>query len=80
VPHAKSVKNAKRLQEFNDVLQDRVRRGVFKEISHEEMEALGGPVNYISMVEAFKQGSQAATPIRICMNSSTKQPLLSINL
>jgi hypothetical protein len=33
-----------------------------------------GPINYISMVEAFKQGPQSTTPIQICMNSSMKQP------
>jgi hypothetical protein len=31
-----------------------VERGVFKEITKEEMAAWDGPVNYISMVEAFK--------------------------
>jgi hypothetical protein len=32
-----------------------------------------GPVNYISIVEAFKMGTYATTPLRICMNSSMKQ-------
>jgi hypothetical protein len=64
----------KRLQEFNDVFQETVERGVFREITPEEMEEWEGPINYISMVEAFKQGPQATTPIRICMNSSMKQP------
>jgi hypothetical protein len=27
-------------------------------------------VNYISMVEAFKEGPHSTTPLRICMNSS----------
>jgi hypothetical protein len=33
-----------------------------------------GAVNYISMVEAFKASPFATTPLRICMNSSMKQP------
>jgi len=31
-------------------------------------------VNYISMVEAFKEGPHYTTPLRICMNSSLRQP------
>jgi hypothetical protein len=70
----KRLKNQKTLQEFNDVpFQDTVKRGVFKEISHEEMEAWSSPVNYISMVETFKQGPQALTPI-----SSQQFPSLHI--
>jgi hypothetical protein len=66
----KRLNKQKRLQEFNEVFQETVERGVFREISHKEMKEWEGPVNYISMVEAFKQGPQATTPIRICMNSS----------
>jgi hypothetical protein len=33
-----------------------------------------GPFNYIAMVEAFKNGPHATTPLRICMNSSLRQP------
>jgi hypothetical protein len=51
-----------------------VERGVFKEITREEMAAWDGPVNYISMVEAFKEGPHSPTPLRICINSSLKQP------
>jgi hypothetical protein len=70
----KRLNKQKRLQEFNEVFQETVERGVFREISPEEMKEWKGPVNYIPMVEAFKQGPQATTPIRICMNSSMKQP------
>jgi hypothetical protein len=48
--------------------------GVFKEIGPEEMAAWNGPVNYISMVEAFEEGPHSTTPLRICMNSSLRQP------
>jgi hypothetical protein len=51
-----------------------VGRGVFKAVPREETERYKGPVNYISMVEAFKTGPHATTPLRICMNSSMKQP------
>jgi hypothetical protein len=33
-----------------------------------------GPIDYISMVEAFKSGPHSTTPLRICMNCSMKQP------
>jgi hypothetical protein len=63
-----------RLEEFNRQFQDNVDRGVFKPIPREEADRYKGAVNYISMVEAFKTGPQATTPLRICMNSSMKQP------
>jgi hypothetical protein len=63
-----------RLDKFNRQFQDNVDRGVFKAVSREEAERYKGLVNYISMVEAFKTGPHATTPLRICMNSSMKQP------
>jgi hypothetical protein len=68
------LKKQKRLDEFNEVFQETVERSVFRELSKEEMDSREGPVNYISMVEAFTQGPQATTPIQICMNSRMKQP------
>ncbi len=44
-----------RTEEFNTEFYKTVERGVFKEITKEEMAAWDGPVNYISMVEAFKE-------------------------
>jgi hypothetical protein len=38
------------------------------------MKQWSGPFNYIAMVEAFKKGPHSTTPLRICMNSSLKQP------
>jgi hypothetical protein len=52
----------------------RLECSVFKEITREEMAAWEGPVNYISLVEAFKEGPHSTTPLGICMNSSLKQP------
>ncbi len=63
-----------RLDEFNRQFQDNVDRGVFKAVPREEVDRYKGPVNYISMVEAFKTKPHATTPLRICMNSSMKQP------
>jgi hypothetical protein len=63
-----------RIAEFNRQFQDNVNRGVFRPISKEEATQYNGAVNYISMVEAFKTGPFATTPLRICMNSSMRQP------
>jgi hypothetical protein len=62
------------VSQFNQQFQDNVDRGVFRQLSSEEARAYGGPVNYISMVEAFKAGLDGTTPLKICMNSSMKQP------
>jgi hypothetical protein len=63
-----------RLDEFNRQFQDNVDRGVFRPIPKEEADQYKCEVNYISMVEAFKTSPHATTPLRICMNSSMKQP------
>ncbi len=63
-----------RLDELNQQFQDNVDRGVFRPIPKEEADRYKGAVNYISMVEAFKTSPHATTPLRICMNSSMKQP------
>jgi hypothetical protein len=65
-----------RIAEFNRQFQDNVDRGVFRPISREVAAQYKGAVNYISMVEAFKTGLFATTPLRICMNSSMRQPAL----
>ncbi len=49
-------------------------RGVFREIGCKEMEEWKGPVNFITLVEAFKEGPNSTIPLRICMNSSLRQP------
>jgi hypothetical protein len=63
-----------RLEEFNRQFQDNVNRGVFKPIPSKEANRYKRAINYISMVEAFKTSPFATTPLRICMNSSMKQP------
>ena len=63
-----------RTEEFNKQFYETVGRGVFKELSPKGMAEWKGPVNYITMVEAFKEGPHSTTPLRICMNSSLRQP------
>jgi hypothetical protein len=69
------VKQGK-VDEFNSQFMDTVDRGVFRELSKEELREWKGLFNYIAMVEAFKNGPHATTSLRICMNSSLKQPPL----
>jgi hypothetical protein len=47
---------------------------VFKKLTEEELKKWTGPVNYISMVVAYKEGAHSTTPLRICLNSAMKQP------
>jgi hypothetical protein len=49
----------RRLGEFDRQFQDNVDRGVFRALSLEGTEKYKGPVNYISIVEAFKTGPHA---------------------
>ncbi len=65
-----------RVEEFNSQFRDTIERGVFRELSEEELREWKGPLNYIAMVEAFKNGPHATALLRICMNSSLKQPPL----
>jgi hypothetical protein len=57
---------------FNRQFQDNVDRGVFRALTREEAGKYKSPVNNISIVEAFRMGPHATTPLRICMNSSMK--------
>jgi hypothetical protein len=63
-----------RVEEFNAQFKDTVNRGVFRELTKAEVSKWKGPFNYIAMVEAFKNGPHATTPLCICMNSSLCQP------
>jgi hypothetical protein len=57
---------------FNQQFQDNVDWGVFRALTREEAGKYKSPVNNISIVEAFRMGPHATTPLRICMNSSMK--------
>src|SRR5450830_458158 len=70
----KRLVRTKRLAEFNEQFYQTVERGVFRKLTREEMADYKGPVNYVTMVEALKNGPHATTPLRICMNSAMKQP------
>ena len=70
---AKLIKQ-NRLTEFNEAFKDIVDCGVFKELSPQDIEEWGGPVNFITLVCAYKSGPHQSTPLRLCMNSSMKQP------
>ena len=72
------IKN-KQLDAFNAQFNDNVVRGVFKKISKEEAHAYTGPVNYVTITEAYKDGEQTTTPLRLCMNSSMKFQGVSLN-
>jgi hypothetical protein len=62
-----------RIEEFNAEFYKTMERDMFKEKGPEEMATWDGPVNYISMVEAFKDRPHSTTPLRICINSSLRQ-------
>ena len=73
------LRKSGRLEEFNEQIANTVARGVFKELSMEEANNYVGPVNCITIVETFKSGPLATTPIRLCMNSSMKFRGVSLN-
>ena len=57
----KLIKKGK-LEEFNDAFLDIVNRGVFKELTQREMSEWQGPVNYISIVVAYKSDPTPQPP------------------
>ena len=72
----KRLKKQSMIEDFNVQFKETVDRGVFKKIESDDYE---GPVNYISIVDAYKQGPHSTTPIRLCMNSSLKYAGNSLN-
>ena len=64
------------MEEFNAQFQDTVQRGVFKLVTEQNYQ---GTIFYISMVDAYKTGPNATTPVRLCMNSSLKYAGNSLN-
>ena len=73
----KRLKKQSMLDDFNVQFKDTVDRGVFKEIEPEC--EYNGPINYITIVDAYKPGPHSTTPIRLCMNSSLKYAGHSLN-
>lgn len=66
-------------EKFEEQFDDAVKRGVFVKLSQYEIENYSGPVNYVTLTEAFKDGDQVTTPVRLCMNSSMKYGGVSLN-
>jgi hypothetical protein len=48
------LERTERMEEFNKQFQDSVDRVVFGSLTVEDVQTYKGPVNYITMVEAFK--------------------------
>jgi hypothetical protein len=61
------------LELFNRQFYNTEEQGVFRKLSKKEMAEYTSPLNYITMVEALKNGSHTTTLQRICKNSSLKQ-------
>ena len=64
----KLIKNGQ-LEAYNEVIKDYIERGVFKELSQEEMDDWDGPVNYVSHHGVPKPRS-TTTALRVVCNSS----------
>ena len=65
-------------QQFREQFEDYVKRGVFRKLTDEEMNAWNGPVFYVTYHEVMKEGS-SSTPMRLVMNSSLKYKGRSLN-
>ena len=64
-----------KIDQFNEQFQDAVDREVFQAVKTD----YNGPINYISIVDAYKNGPHCTTPLRLCMNSSLKFAGKSLN-
>jgi hypothetical protein len=53
LPQERRLEKQERTEEFNSEFNKTMKRGVFREIGPNETPTWGGPVNYISMAEAF---------------------------
>merc|ERR1711867_292140 len=65
----KKLKKNGQLAAYNDVMKDYIQRGVFKELSQEEMDNWSKPVNYVSHHSVPKPRS-TTTALRAVCNSS----------
>ena len=71
------LRRTKQMEAFNEQFADAVDRGVFKLL--EDVDEYQGPVNYVTLTEAFKEGEGVTTPLRLCMNSSMQYRGISLN-
>jgi hypothetical protein len=60
--------------EFNKQFHKNMDSRVLRKLTKEEMGTYKRPLNYIPMVEGFKNGPYTTTPLRLCMNCSMNQP------
>jgi hypothetical protein len=58
----KSLAKARRTEEFNRQFQDDVDRGVFQKLMDKQNDVYKGPINYNTMVEAYKNGLFVVNP------------------
>ena len=63
------MKSESKAKQYNEQIIDMLRRGVFREVTQEELDAYKGPVFYISHHAVFKPESRS-TPCRIVFNAS----------
>ena len=63
---------------FNDAFAESVERGVYVKMNDEDLK-YDGPVNYIPLIEALKEGPGVTTPVRVCANSSMKYKGVCLN-
>lgn len=75
----KRLAKAGQLEAFDQQFLEAVDRGVFRPLTKTEAAGYKGPINYVSIVEAYKPGPHVTTPIRLCMNSSLKFRGISLN-
>ena len=64
----KLVKSPVDLESANKILQDSFRRGVFRYLTQEEMDAWSGPVHYLCIDRVYKESE--STPCRLTFDSS----------
>ena len=67
------------LENFNQQFAECIERGVFELVGQQEVKEYTGPINYVTITEAFKDGDATTTPLRLCMNSSMKYKGNSLN-
>jgi hypothetical protein len=72
------MKNPELSKKYCEQFQDFIERGIFKEISNEELQQYHGPCRYSSHHEVFKEDS-ASTPVRLVLNSSLSYNGVSFN-
>ena len=77
-----SLKKDNKLEAYTDVFAEAVERGVYQEISDEEVDAWDrsqNPSNYVSHHLVVSEKTDSTTPLRIVVNSSTPHHGMTLN-